>query len=216
MGHASPMGLPRAPISEHPDERAIDSFPTAPRRVICLIMQTFVTSQRSRAALPLLLFAVIVCGSAPVLAQTIELRRGLVITASARVAPRTYRLAAPDSSTRGRDHDSRRQHHGRFRRRLAGRIAPTMRCPMPRRELRFAIDGGRNVRILNAPHPRLQDRHPRARHARARRSPTTISATTGSRGFTASSSTRVCRLAFLPSQREGRVAPLRRGRVPAT
>jgi hypothetical protein len=81
--------------------------------------------------------------------QTIELRQGLVITKSTRVTPRTYRLPGPvslDSSVviiRGNDITVD----------FAGATmegAPPVVNPDNASGIAIRVDGGRNVRILNA------------------------------------------------------------------
>ena len=76
------------------------------------------------------------------------------------------------------------------------------------------VDGGRNVRIANAQRPRLQGGPARARHARPDARSTTTSATTGSRGCSASWSTRASSIGCRYHKNDaGRVAALRRRRL---
>ena len=74
------------------------------------------------------------------------------------------------------------------------RCAARPRTPIPTRSpgLAVLVDGGENVTIRNLTRARLQDRHPRARQRASCTSRAPTSATTGSRGSTASSSTRAC------------------------
>jgi parallel beta-helix repeat protein len=80
---------------------------------------------------------------------TIELRSGLVITQSARIAPRVYRLAAPESADSSvitvRGDDITLDFAG-----AAMEGLPTDSNPDLAKGVAVRIDGGRNVRILNA------------------------------------------------------------------
>ncbi len=122
-------------------------------------MQTSVTTQRSRSALSFLFVAGILCVPASARAQsaahapaspTIELRQGLVITRSAQVAPRTYRLPAPDSSDSASVITIRGDN---ITVDFAGAtMVGTAEDALPDAAAGVAVrvDGGRNVRILNA------------------------------------------------------------------
>ena len=82
-------------------------------------------------------------------ASTIELRSGLVITRSVRVAPRAYRLAAPESLDSAvitiRGNDITVDFNGAS---LVG-LDPSA-DPDQARGVGIRIDGGRNVRVINA------------------------------------------------------------------
>jgi parallel beta-helix repeat protein len=80
---------------------------------------------------------------------TIELRPGLVITRSVRIAPRVYRLAAPAIDGLERHHHPRQRHHRGFRRRDA-RWAPPNADPDAGSGVAIRVDGGSNVRIQHA------------------------------------------------------------------
>ena len=80
---------------------------------------------------------------------TIELRPGLVITQSARIAPRAYRLAAPESSDSAvitiRGDDITVDFAG-----AAMEGSPSDSNPDLANGVAVRVDGGRNVRILNS------------------------------------------------------------------
>ena len=114
---------------------------------------------RARAVPAFLSCAVILCVSGSARAQssaqasaspTIELRQGLVITRSARVAPRTYRLPAPDASDSAavitiRGDNITVDFAGAT---MVGTAEDAL--PDAARGVAIRVDGGRNVRILNA------------------------------------------------------------------
>ena len=80
---------------------------------------------------------------------TIELRSGLVITQSARIAPRVYRLAAPESADSAvitvRGDDITLDFAGATMEGMPADSNPDLASGVAVR-----IDGGRNVRIVNA------------------------------------------------------------------
>ncbi|HEX9310341.1 MAG TPA: NosD domain-containing protein [Gemmatimonadaceae bacterium] len=112
-----------------------------------------------RSRIPLLLLALIAGAPSAALAQgagrtatapTIELRSGLVITRSARIAPRVYRLAAPRSLDSGavvtvRGDDITIDFGGAT---MEG--MPLDSNPDLARGIAIWVDGGRNVRIVGA------------------------------------------------------------------
>jgi len=118
-------------------------------------MQTSVTTHRDPALLASLFFAVILSvprstGAQSSTSQPIELRQGLVITQSARVSPRTYRLPAADSSDSASVITIRGDN---ITVDFAGAtMVGTAEDALPDAAAGVAIrvDGGRNVRILNA------------------------------------------------------------------
>src|SRR6202158_2721698 len=81
--------------------------------------------------------------------STIELRPGLVITQSARIAPRVYRLAAPESSDSAvitiRGDDITLDFAGATMEGLPSDSNPDLANGVAVR-----VDGGRNVRIVNS------------------------------------------------------------------
>ncbi len=116
-------------------------------------MGTSETSKRSTVILALCLAGGAFILGAPVVVtaqSSIELSQGLVITKSGRVAPRTYRLAAADSS------DSAAVITIRGDNITVDFAGATMvgtgddALPDAARGVAIRVDGGRNVRILNA------------------------------------------------------------------
>ena len=97
--------------------------------------------------------AILILGVSGAQAQSaapIELRQGLVITKSARVAPRTYRLPAPDSSDSAavitiRGDNITVDFAGAT---MAGTSDDSL--PDAAKGIAIRIDGGRNVRVTNA------------------------------------------------------------------
>jgi parallel beta-helix repeat protein len=95
----------------------------------------------------------ILCVSGSARAQSgapIELRQGLVITKSARVAPRTYRLPAPDSSDSAavitiRGDNITVDFAGAT---MVGTTEDAL--PDAAKGIAIRVDGGRNVRVINA------------------------------------------------------------------
>jgi parallel beta-helix repeat protein len=123
-------------------------------------MQTSVKSKQRPAIVALTLAAGTFITNVQVAAQaqsaklapppaTIELRQGLVITRSARVAPRTYRLIAPrspDSAVITIRGDNITVDFGRAT--IEGTAPDAL--PDAATGIAVRIDGGRNVRVLNA------------------------------------------------------------------
>ena len=79
----------------------------------------------------------------------VSLSPGMVITRSVRVAPGVYRLPGSAIARFRGDHDPRRQHRRRFRRRHAAGHRPDA-DPDQARGVAILVDGGRNVHIRNA------------------------------------------------------------------
>src|SRR6266436_9351263 len=155
--HASPHSWWRAANIGEPGQACKRYFSLCRAGTTCLDTQILLTTSRWSSTLALAL-ALTANAAADVRAQssrvttplsTIELRQGLVITKSGRVAPRTYRLpppASPDSSVitiRGNDITVD----------FAGATmdgAPSDVNPDDVSGIAVRVDGGRNVRILNA------------------------------------------------------------------